>query len=192
MTSRFLDLVSRYRATIQVAFAGHVHMDDFRVIRVDGEPVLPCKIAPAVSPIFGNNPGYQVYQYDRGTGALRNYQTYLSDLVDVQQPPSPTPGRWAIEYDFREAYGYPDLSADTVARLPDALAADATARQRYTKYYSVSAAPEFTEQTFPIYRCAIANITPAQFLECLSGVREPKAPHPSPDRKRSLQPALRS
>ena len=34
LTSRFLDLVSRYRTTIQVAFAGHIHMDDFRVIRL--------------------------------------------------------------------------------------------------------------------------------------------------------------
>jgi hypothetical protein len=167
-------------------------MDDFRVIRLDSEPALLCKIAPAISPIFGNNPGYQVYQYDRGTGALRNYQTYdLANLADAGQPLTPSPGRWAFEYDFRDAYGYPELSAETVAKLSGAMVANATARQRYTKYYTVSAAPEFTEQTFPIYRCAIGNITPAEFLMCLSGVPKPKMPHPYPDRKRSLQPATR-
>ena len=162
-------------------------MDDFRVIRLDDEPApaLLCKIAPAISPIFGNNPGYQVYQYDRRTGTLRNYQTYyLTNLADVGQPLTPAPGRWAFEYDFREAYGYPELSAQTVARLSVALVADTTARQRYTKYYGVNAAPEFTDQTFAIYRCAIGNITSAEFLTCVSGVPKPKSPHPHPDRKR--------
>jgi hypothetical protein len=75
---------SRSRAT---------HMDDFRVIRHDGgEPPLLCRIAPATSPIFGNNPGYQVYQFDRETGALRNYQPYyLTNLAGAGRPPAPSP-----------------------------------------------------------------------------------------------------
>jgi hypothetical protein len=167
-------------------------MDDFRVIRLDGASALLCKVAPAVSPIFGNNPGYQVYQYDRGMGAIQDYQTYdLANLADAGQPPTPSPGRWSFEYDFRAAYGYPELSARAAARLSEALVADAPARQRYTKYFSVSAAPEFTEQTFAIYRCAIANITPAEFLMCLSGATTPRTPLPHPDRRRSLQPAPR-
>ncbi len=112
LTSRFVQLIRRYRATIRAVFAGHTHMDDFRVIRLDSEPALLCKIAPAISPIFGNNPGYQVYQYDRGTGILRDYQTYnLTNLADSGSAAAPAIGRWALEYDFREAYGYPELSA---------------------------------------------------------------------------------
>jgi hypothetical protein len=192
LASRFLQLVRRYRSTFHVAFAGHTHMDDFRVIRSDGAPPLLCKVAPAISPIFGNNPGYQVYQYDRGTGALRNYQTfYLANLADPRQPLTPSPGRWAFEYDFHEAYGYPELSAHTAVRLSDDLLADTPARRHYTKFFSVSAPPEFAEQTFSGYRCAIANITPAEFLTRWSGVPKPKAPPPHPDRKRSLQPATR-
>jgi hypothetical protein len=63
--------------------------------------------------------------------------------------------------------------------------ADTAARQRYTQYYGVSAPPEFTDLTFGVYRCAIGNITPAEFLTCVSGVPKPKSPHPHPDRKRS-------
>ena len=76
LTARFLQLADRHAATMQVGFVGHTHMDDFRVVRKDGSPSLLLKIAPAVSPIFGNNPGYQVHQYDRESGALFNYQTY--------------------------------------------------------------------------------------------------------------------
>ena len=190
LTSRFVQLIRRYRATIRAVFAGHTHMDDFRVIRLDSEPALLCKIAPAISPIFGNNPGYQVYQYDRGTGILRDYQTYnLTNLADSGSAAAPAIGRWALEYDFREAYGYPELSARTVARLSVAMATDATVRERFSRYYGMGAAPEFTERTFAIYRCAIANIRPAEFLMCLSGVPTPKMPLPHPDRQRSQQRA---
>jgi hypothetical protein len=70
-----------------------------------------------------------------------------------------------------------------VVQLSDALVADATARECYTTYYGVSAAPEFTDRTFPVYRCALANITPTEFLMCLSGVSKPRTPRPHPDRK---------
>lgn len=192
LTARFLQLVRRHRSTVRLAFTGHTHMDDFRVIRLDGEPVLPVKIAPAVSPIFGNNPGYQVYQFDRGTGQVQGYQTYyLWDLPGAGRPVAPAPGQWAFEYDFRAAYGFEELSAGVVARLSDSLATDAGARECYTKYYGVSAAPEFGEGAFPVYRCAIANVTPAEFLTCLTGVPKARAPLPHPDRKRSMQSATR-
>ncbi|MFO0888171.1 MAG: metallophosphoesterase [Isosphaeraceae bacterium] len=193
LRSRFLQLVREYRSTLRIAFTGHTHMDDFRVLRLDGEPVLPIKIAPAVSPIFGNNPGYQVYQFDRATGRVLNYQTYyLTNLPDAGRPaPSPVPGRWAVEYDFRAAYGLAELSARAFARLADTLTTDAETARRYSTYYGVSAPPEFDEKSFPIYRCAIANVTPSEFLRCLTGSPEPKAPLPHPDRKRPAQPAAR-
>jgi sphingomyelin phosphodiesterase acid-like 3 len=190
LTSRFLELIRRYRSTIRIAFAGHTHMDDFRMIRVDGHPAVLCKIVPAISPIFGNNPGYQVYQYDRGTGEVQNYQTYyLTNLAD-NWTSATTIGHWALEYEFREAYSFPGLNAQTALRLSATIETDATTRQRYMRFYGVSAAPEFTEAMFPIYRCAIANMTPTEFLLCWSGIPKPTSPLPYPDRKRSPLPAL--
>jgi hypothetical protein len=72
-------------------------------------------------------------------------------FADAGRPASPAPGRWALEDDFHAAYGYAELSAGAVARLSDALATDAEARRHYTKYYGVSAAPEFDGRTFPVY-----------------------------------------
>ena len=93
LTSRFLQLVQRHRRVLRMAFAGHTHMDDFRVIRTAGAPDLACKIAPAISPIYGNNPGYQVYEYVRKTGVVQDYRTYyLTNLKDkAAQPAEPPP-----------------------------------------------------------------------------------------------------
>ena len=187
LTSRFLQLVERHRKIVRLAFAGHTHMDDFRIIRPAGSPDLLCKIAPAISPIYGNNPGYQVYDYDRMTGEVKDYRTYyLTNLPD--QPPAPAPpppaGRWALEYAFDEAYTAPGFNVRTVTRLDEAMKSNAVLRQRYTTYYVVSAAPEFNDQTLEVYRCAIANITLSQFLRCLTNEPTPKTPRPHPDHRR--------
>ncbi len=163
-------------------------MDDFRVVRPASSPDLLCKIAPAISPIYGNNPGYQVYDYDRTTGEVKDYRTfYLTNLPDQPNPPSappPPPSRWGLEYAFDEAYAAPGFNLQTVTRLEEAMKSNSVLRQRYTTYYVVSAAPEFNDQAFEVYRCAIANITPSQFLRCLTNEPTPKTPRPHPDRQR--------
>ena len=196
LTARFLQLADRHAATMQVGFVGHTHMDDFRVVRKDGSPSLLLKIAPAVSPIFGNNPGYQVYQYDRESGALFNYQTYNLTNLPGQAPAAaaggapatpastaPAAGQWAFEYDFRQAYGFGAVNARTVAQLAGRMRTNVTDQQRFTLYYSVSGPAEFTVQGLDVYRCAIAHITPAGFLNYLNGVPKAKRPRVFPDRR---------
>ena len=168
-------------------------MDDFRVIRLDGEPVLLCKIAPAISPIFGNNPGYQVYQYDRESGALENYQTYyLTDLdsrAGSRRRPRPAGGPSSTT--SARPTAWTPRPPGTVDRLADRIRTDAAVRRNYTTFYGVSAAPEITPQTLDVYRCAITNVTPAEFLTCLSGTPKPKRPPAFPDRRPAAGPAPR-
>ena len=64
---------------MQVVFAGHTHMDDFRVIGTPKVPLVVNKLVPSVSPIFKNNPAFQVYLYDENR---RDYR--LSDILFVK------------------------------------------------------------------------------------------------------------
>jgi hypothetical protein len=57
----FVGLVNKFENTVQVAFSGHTHMDDFRVIEAELTPLVLNKLVPSISPIFRNNPGFQVY-----------------------------------------------------------------------------------------------------------------------------------
>jgi hypothetical protein len=184
LTSGFLRLLERHAETIEACFVGHTHMDDFRAIHLAGRPVLFAKIAPAVSPIYGNNPGYQVFQHDRQTGAVLKFQTYyLADPSPSAIPDKAPPNEWALEYDFREAYDLPALDVHSITTMASRMAADARVRRLYTRNYSVSAPPEITTQTIDVYRCAIANTTPSEFLNCYQGSPAPKRPHPHPDRR---------
>jgi hypothetical protein len=192
LTSRFLQLIGEDRPTIQAVFAGHTHMDDFRVINLAGQPALFIKIAPAISPIYGNNPSFQVYQYDRESGVIQNYQTYyLTNLTSSGQGASPSTGRWAMEYDFRQAYGFSALDPATVATLADRIATDPEVARRYIIHYGVSAEPEITAATLGAYRCAIPSVTPAEFQLCNRGVPVPMRSPPLAGRKapvKALQP----
>ncbi len=59
-------LMLRYRATIVADIAGHLHTDAFRVLR-DGDKAFGfVMIAPAISPIFGQNPSFRRFTLERG------------------------------------------------------------------------------------------------------------------------------
>src|SRR5262249_41065842 len=89
LTSRFLQLVRTYQGTIQASFASHMHRDDFRVIRLDGKPAFFSKIASSISPIYGNNPGFYVVQYERETGLVQDYQMYYLTNLGGAGPTDP-------------------------------------------------------------------------------------------------------
>ncbi len=96
----FTALELAYDATIKATFTGHTHNDDFRLITAsDGSGAANLvRIAPSISPVFDNNPGYQIYTYDTQTFSLQNETTYNLDL----QSSAPA---WGKEYDYAETYG---------------------------------------------------------------------------------------
>ncbi|MGH7114469.1 MAG: metallophosphoesterase, partial [Stellaceae bacterium] len=70
----FNDLVRRYRDTIAASFAGHTHMDDFRLTGDGGSDSGFVLITPALSPIFGQNPAFRTVVFDAG-GAILDQTT---------------------------------------------------------------------------------------------------------------------
>jgi hypothetical protein len=187
LTSRYLQLVESYQATIRASFVGHTHRDDFRVIRLNGKPVLFSKIAPAISPIFGNHPGYQVYEFDRRTGVIQNYQTYyLTNLTLDGKPTEPAAGVWALEYDFHATYGFSALDPITITLLADAIKTTEPLQQLYLRFHSVSTALNTSASAIDVYRCAITNATPAEFQLCYRGAPQSNRSPPDPGRKSTV------
>lgn len=102
---------------------GHTHMDDFRIIGTKEAPLVVSKLVPSISPIFRNNPAFQVYRFDGSTGAISTYQTYyLANLSAAGRPTKLEDLQWSLEYEFRAAYRQErlDISAvSSIARLAD-------------------------------------------------------------------------
>jgi hypothetical protein len=165
-TEAFLALLDRHRDTVVLMLAGHTHRDDFRLMPEgrSGHPPGFLLVTPAVSPIYGNNPGLHVLFHDRATAVLLDYAAHRLDLG------AGPAAAWSEEYRFSRAYGLAPVTGATLATLYRSLR-DRTgeAGTRYIRFYDVDSAaePPIADRTWPIYRCAIAHVTPGPFDTCV-------------------------
>lgn len=138
----FIQLMKQYSNTVAFSFAGHTHMDDFRILNDNqGKPFLVTHICPAVSPIRYNNPGFQVMEYNQSTGAIKDLATfYLTNLATANG----SHGQWDLEYDFDSAYGVTGYNAESLSSLTAALDSDNGKLSQFARYYAVSA-PELIQ-----------------------------------------------
>jgi sphingomyelin phosphodiesterase acid-like 3 len=162
---RFISLVKTYAPVIIAGFCGHTHMDDFRVL-VDpqtSQAISFVRISPAISPQFGNNPGYLQMSYDRQEFSLKNYVLYYLNL-EITNP------NWGKEYAFTEVYGQTAITAATLLAVYNAINTDPAVRKSYMDYFNVSDRPHpsLTDANWKAYWCGIGNWTQTSFESCNS------------------------
>ncbi len=149
---------------IDASFSGHTHMDDFRLVPGGGNPALFTHITPAVSPVFGTNPAFQRFVFDRKSGAIIDYATY--SLRNFPAAKSDREARWEKEYDYGKVYGQKEYSPAALRSLYEILADSAALRADYMRYYSTGSAAGITNENWRAYWCAIGNVTAESFSSC--------------------------
>ncbi len=165
--SRFLKLLRDHAAAIQAAFSGHTHQDSYSLVVDAGKAVAVEKVVPSITPVFGNNPGFHLFDYDRQTGDLKDFSTwYLANLDQAAQGHS---AEWRREYTFTEAYGEATYSAAAVQRIATAVlkgdAAGDSVRSTFRRLHPVSHG-EIASETLTAYACAIGHPDLASFTAC--------------------------
>ncbi|MET0429140.1 MAG: metallophosphoesterase [Microvirga sp.] len=165
--SRFIGLLRDHAGTIQANFSGHTHQDSYRLVTVAGVAAGVEKMAPSISPIFGNNPGFHVFDYDRPSGDLRDFSTwFLSNLDEAARGGA---AAWRQEYVFTQAYAQPDYSPGSVARVADGLARSGTPAVRaFRQFYPVEHG-EIGLDAMPVQVCAIGHLDVPTFAACHCG-----------------------
>lgn len=165
----FQDLMGAFGDTIQLAVAGHTHKDDFRLIPAGGQAVSYGHIAPAISPVYQQNPAYQVFVYDPANGAIDNVLTFY--LTNLPAAGVFTPADWAFEYDFNTAYGQSGLSTAALRAAYRAIGSGGEAQADYMTYYAVSRSydQEITPANVHSFHCADGNIDSAAYTRCSCG-----------------------
>lgn len=163
---RFWRILGRYSGVVTAAFAGHTHMDEIRL----SEGASFIHVTPAVSPLFGNNPGFVVFSYAKDNGRIADARTYYLDLAASGD----SSAHWALEYDFAEAYAQPAIDGQTVEAVQKAIGDDTAIRDRYLTYYPVSSASSSTDLAHWLaYWCATKASTPDTFVECYCPAAQP-------------------
>lgn len=171
---RFLALAARYAPTIAAAFAGHTHMDEFRLLGAGGRASGVVLGTPAISPIFGQNPGFHLYAYGP-SGALQDRETwYLPDLAPARPAAPPA---WRREYDVGQLWNLPALDLPSLAALARRLLGDARARATWFATYRVGR-PLPLPRTPRAYTCAVAHADLDEYRRCLCGAGTPPFARP--------------
>ena len=170
--TQFLDLMKTYGSIVQIALAGHTHMDDFRVLSPGGtaSPVA-FRITPAISPIFGNNPGFSVLQYQTGTGEVSDIATYYLNLAGGKPDP-----QWALEYRFSSAYGYNTFSAENLQSLAAAIHSDPGVRHLFAGFYATCAPSPINPDNWQFYACSQTQFTSCDYANCVSISNQQNSP----------------
>jgi sphingomyelin phosphodiesterase acid-like 3 len=109
--AKYKQIVGRYADVIKAQFFGHVHSVEFRVpvASLDGGDdafqLLPMYITGSISPLFGNNPSFMVWDFDTETYEVLDYAVYASYIADSEPQLD-----WKLLFKASEAYGLKSLS----------------------------------------------------------------------------------
>jgi sphingomyelin phosphodiesterase acid-like 3 len=169
----FIDTLARYRGVVVDIYAAHIHRDDFRILSdSQNAPLCPIHMVTAISPIYGNNPAFEVGWYNKANGALVDYATIRRKLTRGTPPVSyavdeETP--WDIELRFAAGYrvhNYDLSDLELVAseiRSPDS----AAARIYQERYASGAHADTGMSANWSLYSCGQSELTVPGFENCV-------------------------
>ncbi len=158
---RYLELVQRYHKTIVTSFAGHTHMDDFRLIydqdTLNKVPLGFIHISPSVSPVFGNNPSFQIIEVNKNTGSITETTTYYADIKEDRLD-------FIKEYEYTSTYHVtPGLNGlDSIYQI---LPRSQEMLDNYIGFYPVSSPEAAITSSWKWYWCGIGNLTSDGYIK---------------------------
>ncbi|MEA1674168.1 metallophosphoesterase [Nitrospirillum sp. BR 11163] len=164
LEARFEAELAQYHDIIKVLFAGHIHMDDLRLVGPPGAGV-PVLVTPAVSPVYQQSPSFKLGQA-AADGAVAHLTTYY--LTNLSDQPSVTGAHWVPEYDTAEAWGVRPLTPDALRAVIAHIRDSGPARALYRSIYSV-ARPQVSAMipdNQPLYLCALDNTLADAYTRC--------------------------
>ena len=156
----FLDILGTYYNTIKAIYSGHTHMDDFRLYFLPDQylqPVAFVHIAPALSPQFGNNPGFKLLELESTTLAITDSHTHYLDLAGGSQT-------WSLEYSFNQTFSQNGVNLFSLNWLHGRMAWDTGIQDLYMEHYNVSnLAQPFNREQLRAYWTGISCLTPERY-----------------------------
>jgi sphingomyelin phosphodiesterase acid-like 3 len=171
----FLTLLKRYADTIAASFAGHTHMDDFRLIGDAEGRYGFALITPAVSPIFGQNPAFRTVVYGPQGGILDQTTYDLTNLPQATAAVGGVPPEWRAEYTFTRQWGLPRVDLASLDHLYTQITDVPAQREQWQIIFPVSSPVYWVPfsggsgqlaQAVRAFRCASGNLGPSDYGQC--------------------------
>jgi sphingomyelin phosphodiesterase acid-like 3 len=167
--------VSSYADVIKAQFFGHVHSVEFRVpvdLADDDDALqqVPLFVTGSVSPLFGNNPSFMVWEYDAETYEVVDFIVHGTNISNTAPQLA-----WKPLFQARKAYNIESLSSTALEELALRMQTDPALLEDY--YWNMKA------QSYRLPPCDHAACraqilctmkwwsTRGEYLACVNSVR---------------------
>jgi hypothetical protein len=166
----FIGLIYGHREVVKSIFAGHTHFDDFRVFSDAGKPFATVSIMPSISPVHGNNPGFEAALLE-SNGEIADRAVY--NLSGFGGKDAETNAKWALEYTFCKEYECPDLSPASLYGVAESIVKNPEMFDRYITFYTAGniLLSSIIKQQKRIYECALMSDGFDEYAGCACGFK---------------------
>jgi hypothetical protein len=162
----FLAIIGSHKQSLRDSYAGHTHINDFRVLTdAGGLHYFQTNIAPSVSPDH-HNPEFEIGVYDKQNGAFVDYAVlYLKSSPETDSSAKPD---WEPAYDFRQASSLPSYSPASLQTISVLIRSNDAIRSKLLDLFATHMSPVFSvsARDWLPYSCAQTEITPSAFTAC--------------------------
>lgn len=156
LLNQFLSLASQYKAQLVDGFAGHTHMDEFRVI-ADSAPIMAVRMGPSVTPSNGNRPAFTAFNYDTADGSATDYTVSSYDSSNG----------WTAYQSFTATYGFKRYNAANVQSLAGLILGDPGTRGQFSAAYATGNPTPAAGRNYRFFVCALTQLSAATYGPCL-------------------------
>ncbi|HEY8781274.1 MAG TPA: metallophosphoesterase [Mucilaginibacter sp.] len=139
-TRTFINMVVKYSSKIKFSIASHTHFNDFRVFyNASNDPVSFMRIVPSICSNHGNNPSFEVAEFNNGTGRVMKETNYYLNLVTVPKDKSAGLLVWNDTLNLPSSLKLGEINAGDFSKFMDNLKADQSWQllEDYKKFYTV-------------------------------------------------------
>jgi sphingomyelin phosphodiesterase acid-like 3 len=145
----FMQTLAKYPGVITLALAGHTHMDEYRIMSADNV----VDIVPGVSPCFGNDPAFKIFEINRNSLAPADYSSFNYDLAK-------TSAQFNSYYTYSEDYALNGPLGQSQQLLYPKLDTSNAMKASYRDHYysGNNAASPITDTNWPVYWGGIGNM----------------------------------
>ena len=162
----FLAIIGSHKESLRDSYAGHTHINDFRVVTdAGGMPYFQTNIAPSLSPDL-HNPEFEIGVYNKDDGALVDYAVEYSK--HSREIGSSGRSDWQLAYDFRGLSTLPSYGPASLRTISLLIRSSDAIRSKLLDLFAthVSAAASLSAKDWLPYSCAQTEITPGAFTAC--------------------------
>jgi sphingomyelin phosphodiesterase acid-like 3 len=139
-TQTFINSVVKYSSKIKLSIASHTHFNDFRVFyNATNNPVSYMRIVPSIGSNHGNNPSFEVAEFNSTTCRVIKETNYYLDLAALPKDKGVTPLVWNDTISLPAGLKLGEISAGDFSKFMDNLKADQSGQllNDYKKFYTV-------------------------------------------------------